>query len=229
MIGVAGGVYLSSNGGGVSTAGGNWTVEEVTALPVTVTAAKFATFYAPVSVAMPSTLEVTAHTVVAETERPVATLSEPLSAVPANTGVVLYADVDEPTTFNLEIAPAAAKVVSLEMKGTVARTLVTKPENKECYVLSKGDNGVGLYIAKNDDDATTFYNAGHKAYLEVEEKADGANFASYSFRFGDGSTVVEGVETECGEANAIYDLQGRKLEGITERGVYIMNGKKIVK
>ncbi len=229
MIGVAGGVYLSSNGGGVSTAGGNWTVEEVTALPVTVTAAKFATFYAPVSVAMPSTLEVTAHTVVAETERPVATLSEPLSAVPANTGVVLYADVDEPTTFNLEIAPVAAKVVSLEMKGTVARTLVTKPENKECYVLSKGDNGVGLYIAKNDDDATTFYNAGHKAYLEVEEKADGANFASYSFRFGDGSTVVEGVETECGEANAIYDLQGRKLEGITERGVYIMNGKKIVK
>ena len=219
MIGVAGGVYV----------GGDWIVEEVTSLPVTVTAAKFATFYAPVTVAMPSTMEITAHTVVAESDRPVATLGEPLPAVPANTGVVLYADVDEATVFELEITSAAARVLSLEMKGTLAKTLVTKPENKECYVLANGADGVGLYKAMNGSDATTFYNAGHKAYLEVAEKEGGASFASYSFRFGDGSTVVEGVETECGEANAIYDLQGRKLEGITERGVYIMNGKKIVK
>ena len=216
MIGVAGGVYLD----------GNWTVEEVTSLPVTVTTAKFATFYAPVAVAMPSTQEITAHTVAADAETPTAVLSEPLSTVPANTGVILYANVDKATTFNLEITQNAAKVLSLEMKGTVAKTLVTKPENKECYILAYGENGVGLYMAKNGNDATTFYNAGHKAYLEVEEKADGANFASYSFRFGD-TTVIEKMECENGEKKTIFDLTGRKIDNIIIPGIYIVNGKRV--
>ena len=216
MIGVAGGVYLD----------GNWTVEEVTSLPVTVTTAKFATFYAPVAVAMPSTQEITAHTVAADAETPTAVLSEPLSTVPANTGVILYANVDKATTFNLEITQNAAKVLSLEMKGTVAKTLVTKPVNKECYILAYGENGVGLYMAKNGNDATTFYNAGHKAYLEVEEKADGANFASYSFRFGD-TTVIEKMECENGEEKTIFDLTGRKIDNIITPGIYIVNGKRV--
>ena len=216
-IGVAGGVYV----------GGDWTIEEVTSLPVTVTAAKFATFYAPVSVAMPSTMEITAHTVAAETDCPTATLSEPLSAIPANTGVILYANVDEATTFNLEITQAAPKVMSLEMKGTLAKTLVTKPENKECYVLANGENGVALYIATNGNDMSTFYNAGHKAYLEVTEKEGGANFASYSFRFGDGTTGVTEVKSENGEEKTIYDLAGRRLERISAPGIYIVGGRRV--
>ena len=218
MIGVAGGVYV----------GVDWIVEEVTSLPVTVTAAKFATFYAPVTVAMPSTMEITAHTVVAETDRPTATLSEPLSAIPAETGVVLYANVDEATTFNLEITQAAPKVMSLEMKGTLAKTLVTKPEGKECYVLANGENGVALYIATNGNDNATFYNAGHKAYLEVAEKEGGASFASYSFRFGDGSTGVEEVDCDVVNDNTVYDLAGRKLERITAPGIYIVGGRRVL-
>ena len=218
MIGVAGGVYLD----------GNWAVEEVTSLPVTVTTAKFATFYAPVAVAMPSTQEITAHTVAADAETPTAVLSEPLSTVPANTGVVLYADVDEATVFELEITSAAAKVLSLEMKGTLAKTLVTKPENKECYVLANGADGVGLYKAMNGSDATTFYNAGHKAYLEVGKKADGANFASYSFRFGEGTTGIDEMYGENEEAKTIFDLTGRRVEKITDKGVYIVNGQKVI-
>ena len=177
---------------------------------------------------MPSTQEITAHTVAAEADRPTATLSEPLVAIPANTGVILYADVDEATTFNLEITQAAPKVMSLEMKGTLAKTLVTKPENKECYVLANGENGVALYIATNGNDMSTFYNAGHKAYLEVAEKEGGANFASYSFRFGDGTTGVTEVKSENGNVKTIYDLQGRKLERITVPGVYVVGGKKII-
>ena len=218
MIGVAGGVYLN----------GDWTVEEVTSLPVTVTTAKFATFYAPVAVAMPLTMEITAHTVAADAETPTAVLSEPLSTVPANTGVILYANVDKATTFNLEITQNATKVLSLEMKGSIAKTLVTKPENKECYVLSYGENGVGLYIAKNGNDNTTFYNAGHKAYLEVEEKANGANYASYSFRFGEGTTGIDEVNGENGDAKTIFDLTGRRVEKITDKGVYIIDGQKVI-
>ena len=219
MIGVAGGVYV----------GGDWTVEEVTSLPVTITAAKFATFYAPVTVAMPSTMEITAHTVTANEDRPTVTLSEPLPTVSENTGVILYANVNESTTFNLEITQAATRVISLEMKGTLAKTLVTKPEDKECYVLANGEDGVALYKALNGSDETTFYNGGHKAYFEVGKKADGTNFASYSFRFGDGTTAIEEVETENVNETVIYDLAGRRVNAITVKGVYIVNGKKVIK
>ena len=225
MIGIAPGVYLSSDGTTVATQGGDWTMEEVTSLPVTVTAAKFATFYAPVAVAMPESQEITAHTVVTENDRPTAMLSDPLSAIPANTGVVLYANVEESTTFNLDITQVAPKAISLEMKGTLTRTLVTKPEGKECYVLARGENGVGLYIATNGNDNNTFYNAGHKAYLEVTEKTNGANFASYSFRF-NVATAIEEVEDKNVEVKTIYDLTGRKVE-VPAKGMYIINGKKV--
>ena len=155
-------------------------------------------------------------------------MSEPLSTVPANTGVILYANVDKATTFNLEITQNAAKVLSLEMKGSIAKSLVTKPENKECYVLANGESGVGLYIAMNGNDETTFYNAGHKAYLEVEKKADGANFASYSFRFGEGTTGIDEMYGENGEEKTIFDLTGRRVEKITYKGVYIVNGQKVI-
>ena len=225
MIGVAGGVYLSSNGTDVATQAGDWTIEEVTSLPVTVTAAKYATFYAPVTVAMPSTQEITAHTIVADIDRPIATLSEPLSVVPANTGVVLYADVDDTTTFDLEITQDMATVTNLYMKGTVAKTLVSKPENKECYILGNGENGVALYIATNINDNTTFYNMGHKAYLEVEKTAESEIFASYSIGFSN-TTVIEEVDCKNGEDKTIYDLTGRKIE-TPAKGIYIINSKKV--
>ena len=68
--------------------GYKWYVEEATSLPVTITAAKYATFYAPVAVEVPE--GVTAHTVTINGEW--ATLSEALEVIPANTGVVLCAE-----------------------------------------------------------------------------------------------------------------------------------------
>ena len=214
MIGVAGGVYLD----------GDWTVEEVKYLPVTVTAAQFATFYAPVEVTMPE--DITAHTVTVNTDRATVTLSEDVKVVSANTGVVLYADVEEPRTFELKITSTGAVVESC-LKGTVAKTLVTKPEGKECYVLGNED-GVGFYRAVNGDDDTKFYNAGHKAYLEVAilENADKVSF--YGFDFGDETTVIEEIETENVNETVIYDLFGRRIEAITQKGIYIINGKKVL-
>jgi hypothetical protein len=44
---------------------------------------------------------------------------------------------------------------------------------------------------------------------------------------GHDTTGIDGVTVEREEDNAIYDLQGRRLEGITSPGFYIVNGKKI--
>ena len=65
-------------------------------------------------------------------------------------------------------------------------------------------------------------NNANKAYLPASA-ANGA--ASYSFRFGEGTTGVENVEVE-NTVKTIYDLAGRRVEAITAPGIYIVNGKK---
>lgn len=49
-----------------------------------------------------------------------------------------------------------------------------------------------------------------------------------SMRFVKGTTVVEEVELDMQQAEAIFDLSGRRVETMTEGGVYIVNGKKVI-
>ena len=53
----------------------------------------------------------------------------------------------------------------------------------------------------------------------------GSNAASYSFRFDNGTTVIEEVKAESGKVKGIYDLQGREIK-TPAKGIYIINGKK---
>ncbi|MBQ6938808.1 MAG: hypothetical protein IJN35_03080, partial [Muribaculaceae bacterium] len=43
-----------------------------------------------------------------------------------------------------------------------------------------------------------------------------------------GRTAIEDITTEEYD-DTIYDLQGRKIEKITKAGIYIINGKKVIK
>ena len=183
---------------------------------VAVTAAKYATFYAPVAVTVPE--GVTAHTVTIIGEW--ASLSEALTVIPAYTGVVLYSETAATYTFpvtNEQVAP----VEDNALLGTVAATYITT----DAYVLSSGANGVGFYGAlMNQQNGTAFLNNHHKAYLPMSN-ASGA--ASYSFRF-PGTTGISEVKGENEEVKAIFDLTGRRVEAITAPGIYIVNGKKVL-
>lgn len=207
----------------------DWYLTEVTELPVTVTPAGYATFFAPVAVTVPS--GVTAHTVTINGEW--ATLSEALTVIPAKTGVVL---AGEANTYNFAVTTADAFEGENLMAGTIAKTLVTKPDNTECYVLAKpeGAEVAAMYVAaigtdnpdteENEANTAKFYNAGHKAYLAVEG-GNGVSF--YGFRFGEGTTGVENVETATENA-VIFDLAGRRVSEITAPGIYIIDGHKVL-
>ena len=207
--------YVDAGGTVGSNSGYDWILEEVESLPVTVTEAGYATFYAPVAVTVPA--GVTAHTVTINGEW--ATLSEALEVVPANTAVVLAGDAD---TYNFTITTADAFNGTNALRGSVATTYYT--EAGTYYALAQVDGVPGFY--KDAFNNSRFQNNSHKAYLYVAAEA-AASIASYSFRFGEGTTGIENVVTENG-AKAIFDLTGRRVEAINAPGIYIVGGRKVL-
>ena len=191
----------------------DFSIEKVEALPVTITAAKYATFYAPVAVTVPA--GVTAHTVTINGEW--ATLSEALEVIPANTGVVLYSETAG--TYNFTITDDVEAIEGNALRGSVAATYYTTAGTY--YALAQVDGVVAFY--KDAFNNSRFQNNSHKAYLYV---AGAAQSASLRFDFA-GTTAIEEVETEVAES-VIYDLTGRRVNEITKAGVYIVNGKKVL-
>ena len=212
------GIDFVDHCGGAGCAQHNFIIEEVESLPVSISAAKYATFYAPVAVNVAEGVE--AYNVTVDDASAVLTKIES-GVIPANTGVVL---TGSEATYNFEITTADAFEGENLMAGTIAKTLVAKEENKEYYVLSNGSNGVGLYVAVNGEDDTTFYNSGHKAYLAVDKNVAG-EAKSFGLRI-PGTTGISEVECGNGNVKAIYDLTGRKVETISAPGIYIIGGKK---
>ena len=217
LVGVANGVFLGSDGANVNTAAGNWVIEEVDALPVTISSVGYATFYAPVEVSLPA--EITAHTVTIDGD--VAQLSDAIEIVPANEGVLL---AGEAGTYNLAIS--ATGVGAFEeniLEGTIARTLVKKVEGDAYYILSQPEGeALGFYNPVAGSDDKVFYNGGHKSYLHIAGVAQ-----SLGYRLGDGTTEIVEVGVEDGET-IVYDIAGRRVSGKLLPGVYIVNGEKRV-
>ena len=192
-------------------------LENVMSLPVTITSAGWATFYAPVAVKVAA--GVTAYAVTINGEWATLTAIEG-GVIPANTGVVLQGEAN---TYNFAVTNTTATVDS-DLTGTVAATYITD----DAYVLTVDNTAkAGVCFGKatkNQQSNNSWLNNSHKAYLPM---TDGVNAASYSFRFeGEGTTAIEEVKTENGEVKAIYDLTGRRVEEITAPGIYIVNGKK---
>ena len=220
MIGVSNGTYLSSADGTIATAGSDWIIEEVTTLPVKVSSVKYATFYAPIDVSLPSEGDFKAYAI-SEANEGRAQLEEITDVIPANTGVIINAAEG---TYDLAITSGIAEYSKTNLlSGTVASTMIEKGD-EEYYILSNhSTEGVGMYRPVYAEDETRFLNQGHKAYMHLADSKELST--SYSFIFGEGTTGVVKVEIR-NEKEEIYDLTGRKVETPT-KGVYIVNGEKV--
>ena len=174
-----------------------------------VTEAGWATMYLGYNVIIPE--DVNCY-VIGEIDGAVVNLNQVEGILPANTAVIVEAEEGE---YTFEVTEETSTVENV-MEGTLKNEYITK----EAYVLGIVDGVVGLYEAKMA--GGVWLNNANKAYLPATA-ANGA--ASYSFRFGEGTTGVENVEVE-NEVKAIFDLAGRRVEEITAPGLYIVGGKK---
>ena len=182
-----------------------WVLEEITTLPVTITAAGYATLYAPVALTIPD--GVTAYVATDKGDYLTLTAIDG-GIIPANTGVILAGEAD---TYNFVITTDDGSAGSNALTGTVAA--IARPDGS--YILSNGTSGVGFY----KDGATTI--PGFKAYLA----AGGGGVKT--FRFNE-ETAIEALESakEAGSAN-IYNLAGQRVTK-AKKGIYIVGGRKVV-
>ncbi len=211
-------VRVDAAGEGNNSGNYEWTIEEVTSLPVTISAAKYATFYCPVAVSLPEGLEAY---YVGETTNNSAKMTLIDGVIPANTGVILKGEAN---TYNFNIVADVDAVTGNKLAGTVASTYVAE----DAYVLSKQDDVVGMYkAAKNQQNGASWLNNGFKAYLPASVFTAGARFLV--FDFGGTETAIESVEGENENAKAVvYDLAGRRVQN-AQKGVFIVNGKVVIK
>ncbi len=117
-----------------------------------------------------------------------------------------------------------------------------KDSNIYMYLKSSATNIAWIYEnyradgtkTGNNDDGGYFNCNANRAYIALA-KDKALNAATLSFRFdGWGTTGIDEIGSgERGSESAVaiegvYDLQGRKLKEISEPGIYIVNGKKVV-
>lgn len=85
------------------------------------------------------------------------------------------------------------------------------------YVLADGAKGVGFYLLKEGE----FVPEG-KAYLKIEDAA-AREFVGFA-----GTTGINTVATADKAENVIYNIAGQRVVK-AQKGLYIMNGKKVIK
>ena len=218
------GVSIDRGSSAPNQTGYNWTFEEVTWLPVPMNVeAGYATLYSPVELEL-SEGRVKAYTGTVNQAGTAVVLTEQ-EVVPANTGVVLEyqegAAIVNGCVY-LQIKETTLTDVESQFSGTLADTYITD----DSYVLSRVDGVVGMYKAlKNQQGNTSWLNNGFKAYLPATAGGE-ARFLVFDFGT---ETGIDELKGENGNVKAeIYDLSGRRVQN-AQKGLYIVNGKKVVR
>ena len=131
--------------------------------------------------------------------------------VPASTAVILKG-----TYYNKKEAYLAAQNIDNELKGTASETQA----DGTMYVLAKPEGEeVGFYLAENG----TTIPAG-KAYYQAATPSVKAYFFA-----GEGTTAITNVNVnKNGYNDAIYNIAGQRVSKL-QKGINIVNGKKILK
>ena len=191
-----------------------WYIIPATELEVEVASA-YGSIYLPFDVTLAEGVKAYAVTATSETS---ATLTEK-EDIPAGEGAILAQG-----SYTLNIAAATSDWATNMLEGSNVNTYI----EGNAYVLGMIDGEVGLYKAMLNTNAeggagtTHFLNNANKAYLPMPNNA-GAQ--ALRFNFGE-TTGIEGV-IEGTNANAvIFDLSGRRVAKM-QKGIYIVNGKKV--
>ena len=219
----AGGSYLSSNGSAFSTAASAdgektaWELVPVALLPVSVSAAGYATLYSPATLLADDGLK--AYVGAFNSAENKFRLTNVGEIIPAEQGVIIKAEEG----LHLLAVTEQTSASTSDLTGNFA-TIEALPN---AYTLQNGAEGVGLYPFANNSEGNVdgLQLKGFKAYWQPSGITTAA---AYALDFDDVSTAISAVPTANSATNGtLYDLSGRRVNSPV-RGIYINGGKKIV-
>lgn len=184
------------------------------AATMSISDAQYSTFIAPFDVEIPE--DVTASKITGVAENGSTLIEEAITGtIPANTPVLLYRESALTQTFYGQSTATADTYTEGLLTGVYVNTEVPVGS----YVLLNKNNQVGFYEVV-DAIPTVKPN---RCYLTVT----GSTAPMFSLERGEGTTSIEDAELT-NEDVVIYDLAGRRVEKM-EKGIYIVNGKKVIR
>lgn len=196
-----------------------------TNVPVTITAAKYATYCSPYALDFSAT---GATVYKAKASGSTVTLTAVAGGqVPANTGIILYKDVNSDTEITPTTIASAAAIGDNELVGVTSDT----------EVAYNPSTGIYNYILQNQGGDLGFYKAtgakirANRAYLNTAVDVTVLGAPSLSIVFDDGNitSIGEEVSVKSMKANdgVYYNLSGQRVAQPT-KGLYIINGRKVI-
>mgnify|MGYP004543328267 CR=1 FL=1 len=167
-----------------------------------------------------------------ESSTDVAIGDETLSGVyvPANTGVLIKSSESNITCYvvaNKSVSAIAESRNMLKPAPTNGGVFTSAPD-KIYYKLAYDDfftqKDLGFYYGA--DAGGAFYVKAETAYLAVPTAiSEGAK----AFVLDDETTAINGISTRNNQAETVYNLNGQRVTSMAKSGLYIVNGKKVVR
>ena len=184
------------------------------------------TFYASEAMQIPEGVKAYVAITEPDMSEETLTMTEVEDLIPAQTGVVLRATANDykfipSISYGKEVTDNMLKGwEGNNVNGNLNSEVALPEDGTTNYVLTVKDEVAGFY---KKDARFNVYN--NKAYLNVPASM---NAIRIRFENNDGTTDIIEVPTEVLNGNGgIYDLSGRRVEKAT-KGVYIVNGKKVI-
>ena len=150
--------------------------------------------------------------------------------VPANTGVLIKSADADATCYVVANKTVAALQESQNMlkPALVGGGVFSPAPNYTYYKLAYNNfssrTGLGFYYGA--DAGGAFYVKAETAYLAVPTAiAEGAK----AFVLDGETTAINGISTRNDHDEAVYNLNGQRVASMAKPGLYIVNGKKVVR
>ena len=194
---------------------------------LTIAAGEYATFYHNEKLSIEdSDAEIYTIASVNTTE---AVLSEKMTVAPSETPLLVYNAGTEKKTFLLMPTDdeASEVLVAAEFRGTLAaKDMPASSTNMDYYVCT----GKAFTWVKEAGQI-----AANRCWLQIgggnQPAATRASSRAITRGIGgiDGTTGIDTIDNEQFANDTYYDLNGRKVQNPTRGGIYIHNGKKVIK
>ena len=150
--------------------------------------------------------------------------------IPKQTGFILQGTPSSTIEYQANVTGTEENVTGNLLIGTATEWEFSSAGDKY-YVLANGDEGIGFYKQGTREGASIKLKA-HRAGLRLAEAIAPAKGFTIDFESARKEAETTGIRdvrpTAQPREDVIYDLQGRRVMN-PGRGIYIVNGKKVVR